>query len=80
MHLTHSGFHLLFSFYDNLDLKCEVEYNENIGQKFLDAIWKKNNDFNQYDFKTPSKIIQTIYLSTLKERELKDTIHFSFDF
>jgi hypothetical protein len=31
-------------------------------------------------FKTPGKIIQTIDLSTLKERELKDTIHFSFDF
>ncbi|RTZ01740.1 hypothetical protein EKL98_14850 [Flavobacterium bomense] len=80
MYFTQSRFPVVFNFYESAGLKCEIEYDENIDEKFLETIWEKITILTNVIYETPNKTIQEIDLSTLKERQLENMIHFSFDF
>lgn len=81
LHYTASRFPIVFNIYENNScIKCEIEYDESIGQNLIDAIWEKVHILIRTIINSPQKVIHSIDLSTQKEIQQKNNLDISFDF
>jgi surfactin family lipopeptide synthetase A len=80
LHFTKSRFPIVFNFYENSDLKCEIEYDEYVDESVLDTIWEKTQILLSLIINTPDAAIKQFDLSTSKEIQLRNSTDISFDF
>jgi hypothetical protein len=80
VHYTKSRYPVVFNFYENRDLKCEVEYDESIDLNILDLIWEKMQILLEWVIRNPEQYIDQFDLLTSNELQHRNSIDISFDF